>query len=208
MKNGACLSGGKPVVKREDIVRDLRRLGLRRGDILELHSSLSAIGRVKGGAVTVIRAFQEVLGERGTLLMPAFTYSREGGEGFHPDESPVKTGRIPETFRKMKGVLRSLCPIHSVAAWGKRALEFTWRHPVATTLGKGSPFHLAAEAGGKIMLLGCDQNSNSFLHILESLAGHPMLYEVVPYFSKGLIRQDDGRTKDAVSYTHLTLPTN
>jgi len=185
------------LVTREQIVRDLRRLGLRAGDIVELHSSLKSIGRVRGGPKTVIRAFQDVLGKRGTLLMPTFTYchSPEGG-GFHPDETPSRTGLITETFRKMPGVYRSICPIHSVAAWGRYARAFTERHPLTSTLGVGSPFHLAAEKGGKIVLLGCNHNSNSFIHILESLAAHPVIYETAPYGEVAYLKQDDGRIKE------------
>ncbi|MCD6364544.1 MAG: AAC(3) family N-acetyltransferase, partial [Planctomycetes bacterium] len=169
------------MVTRKEIARDLRRLGLRRGDIVELHSSLKSIGRVRGGPKTVIHAFQDVLGTAGTLLMPAFTYCLEGrGSAFHPQRSSVRTGLVCETFWRMKGVVRSICPVHSVAAWGKRAEEFTRRHPLTSTLGVDSPFHLAARAGGKVILLGCGHKSNSFLHVVESLTLHPMLYEVAP----------------------------
>jgi aminoglycoside 3-N-acetyltransferase len=193
-----------PIVTRAHVVRDLRRLGLRAGDVVELHSSLKSIGHVQGGPTTVIRAFQQVLGKRGTLLMPTFTYCHDGrGEAFHPDQSPSKTGLITETFRQMSDVIRSLCPVHSVAAWGRHARQFTERHPLAPTLGVGSPFHLAAQAGGKIVLLGCNHNSNSFIHVLESLAAHPVIYETTPYGSKGLLRQDDGRVK-TIGLTEFT----
>ena len=191
-------------VSRKEIARDLRRLGLRAGDVIELHSSLKSIGYVQGGAKTVVRAFQEVLGEKGTLLTPTFTGSFEPrGKAFHPDETPSTSGLVTETFRKMPGVVRSICPIHSVAAWGRRAREFTERHPLTSTLGAGSPFHLASQAGGKVVLLGCDHNSNSFLHVVESLAGHPMIFEVAPYGARGLLKRDDGRIKE-IALTEFT----
>ena len=46
----------------KDIVDDLKRLGLERGAAVEVHSSLSRIGMVEGGAPTVIRALMEVVG--------------------------------------------------------------------------------------------------------------------------------------------------
>jgi aminoglycoside 3-N-acetyltransferase len=194
-----------PKVNRKAIARDLRKFGLRRGDIVELHVSLKSIGQVAGGARTVVHAFQDILGESGTLLMPAFSYSFDrAAEPFQPEKTPVKTGAVAETFRSMPGVVRSLCPIHSVAAWGRRAIELAWRHPITTTLGVGSPFHLAAKAGGKIVLLGCTQNSNSFLHVIESLTHHPLLYDVSPFgASCGLVLQDDGRTR-RVGLTEFT----
>jgi aminoglycoside N3'-acetyltransferase len=59
------------------------------------------------------------------------------------------------------------------------------------------------QAGGKIVLLGCNHNANSFIHVLESLAAHPVIYETAPYGSKGLLRQDDGRVK-TISLTEFT----
>ena len=40
---------------------------------LTVHSSLSSIGWVEGGAPSVVRAFLAAIGERGTLAMPAAT---------------------------------------------------------------------------------------------------------------------------------------
>ena len=84
---------------RRDIAYDLRKQGLRKGDIVELHSSLKAIGKVRGGPKTVIAAFQDVLGNTGTLMTPTFTYSSDArGEVYHPDQ----TSRPP--IQQMVGV--------------------------------------------------------------------------------------------------------
>ena len=48
------------------IASDLRRLGVSTGQVLMVHSSLSAIGHVLGGAPTVVRALIDVLGPQGT----------------------------------------------------------------------------------------------------------------------------------------------
>ena len=41
---------------RETLIDDLDRLGVRQGDCVMLHSSLSSLGRVEGGAETVVEA--------------------------------------------------------------------------------------------------------------------------------------------------------
>lgn len=55
------------------LISDFQRIGLKKGDIILVHSSLSKIGWTVGGPVAVIEALQNVITEEGTLIMPAFT---------------------------------------------------------------------------------------------------------------------------------------
>lgn len=55
---------------RQSISKDLGRLGLQQGMTVIVHSSLSALGWVNGGAVTVIQALMDVMTESGTIVMP------------------------------------------------------------------------------------------------------------------------------------------
>lgn len=48
----------KPWVRKEDIKAGLMRLGLKKGDTVGVHSSLSSFGHVDGGADTVIDALK------------------------------------------------------------------------------------------------------------------------------------------------------
>ena len=59
---------------RDDTAAALRELGLRSGDIVFLHSSLRSMGTVDGGSDAVVDAFLEVLGSKGTLAVPVFTF--------------------------------------------------------------------------------------------------------------------------------------
>ena len=52
------------------IYQDLNRLGINNNDIVLVHSSLSSLGWVCGGAQAVIIALMEVVGNSGTLVMP------------------------------------------------------------------------------------------------------------------------------------------
>ncbi len=63
-----------PSVRRNDLQRAFRVLGLGPGDGVIVHSSLSSLGHVEGGADTVIDALQTVLTPTGTLLMPSFNH--------------------------------------------------------------------------------------------------------------------------------------
>jgi len=59
-------------IGQEELVRQFRDLGIKTGDCLLVHSSLSKIGYVNGGAETVIEALTAAIGPEGTLLMPSF----------------------------------------------------------------------------------------------------------------------------------------
>jgi len=85
-----------------------------------VHSSLSSLGCVEGGADAVIDALLDVLGPGGTLVVPTLTgtesLSAENPPRYDPDATPCWTGRVPETLRRRPGAMRSLHPTHSVAA--------------------------------------------------------------------------------------------
>ena len=63
----------KPVVKQE-LLSAFRQLGIKNGQVLMVHASLSSFGYVCGGAQTVIEALLESVGEDGTVMMPTQTW--------------------------------------------------------------------------------------------------------------------------------------
>lgn len=189
-----------------DLVRDIRDSGVTPGSLLALHSSMKSIGPVDGGSNTVIDAFLEALGPDGTLMVPTFTYGpAHQGQPFDPRTSEPVTGLIPRTFWRRPDAVRSVAPVHSVAAIGRRAQDLTRDHLYTTTLGRNSPFHRLAEWEGYVMLLGCNHNSNSLIHVAESLAEIPYIYVPELAGSDGFckVRQEDGRVKK-VQLTEFT----
>ncbi len=58
---------------RQSLASDLRKLGVAPGMTLAVHSSLASIGYLVGGAMTIILALEDMLGEEGTLAMPSHT---------------------------------------------------------------------------------------------------------------------------------------
>jgi aminoglycoside 3-N-acetyltransferase len=168
------IGGAIKVTVKKDICDVLYELGICGCDIVLLHSSLSSIERMEGGADAVIEAFIETLGTDGTLVMPAF--SDDISTPFDPEVTPSDTGIITEKFRNVKGVIRSLHPTHSVCAYGKFAAEITENHDKAPTpCGKGTPFDKICNSKGKIVLLGVDMNRNTILHAAEDIAEMPYL---------------------------------
>ncbi|MFW9923506.1 MAG: aminoglycoside N(3)-acetyltransferase [Candidatus Thorarchaeota archaeon] len=188
----------KPITK-QLLIEDLTNLGIHTGDIVIVHSSLSKLGYIVGGAVSVIDALIESVGKDGTIVMPAFTYGntepsnwqcppvpkewwdilREEIPAFDPVKMPTTSvGVIPEIFRKFPDVVRSYHPIGSFCAWGKYANEIVSVHRIDDMYGFDSPLGKLYQLGAKILLLGVDHDSNTSLHFAEWIAN-------IPNFPKG-----------------------
>jgi aminoglycoside 3-N-acetyltransferase len=146
-------------VTRAALGEDLARLGVRRDGVLLVHSSLSALGWVCGGAQAVVEALLDALGPEGTLVVPTHTggYSdpstwrfpavpeawwpviRETMPAFDPDVTPARgLGLVVEVARSRPGALRSAHPMVSFAAVGPQAAAVTADHALdgATRIGR------------------------------------------------------------------------
>lgn len=167
------------VTTKEDIVAGLRSLGVARGMGLMVHSSLRSLGYVEGGPEAVIGALMDVLGPEGTLLMPSFNHGgpfAPGGAGiFDPRETPTINGRIPDTFWRMPGVLRSLNPTHAYAAWGRNAERYVAGHHLTLTMGEDSPLGLLMRDGGCQLHLGTTHSTTTAKHLAETMRRAPCL---------------------------------
>ena len=160
-------------VRKQDIVKALREMGIRRGDCLLVHSSLSSMGYVEGGADAVVDALLEVLGEEGTLMVPTFTHS--GTEYYDPLASPSKNGAITEAVRRRPEAVRSLHPTHAPTAIGRYAEAFMRDHLKRGPLGIDCPVDRLARQGGWVLLLGVGHRANSIVHVGEAHARSPSL---------------------------------
>lgn len=159
----------------DDLVADLKNLGIGNGDVVLVHSSLSRIGYVQGGAETVIESLIEAVGENGTIVMPAFTVCRSMKETlkwfvFVPNYSRTNVGLIPETFRKHRDVYRSIHPTHSICAYGKLGKQITQGHEdCQTTFGVGTPLYKLLTINAKILGLAVDLSPITFYHVIEEV---------------------------------------
>ena len=168
------------------IARDLRTLGIEAGDSIMVHSSFKSLGLVPGGIETVVQGLLQAIGDSGTLLMPALSWSLRPPEVFDPRLTHTNVGAIPEYFRMRPGVLRSIHPTHSVCAVGNKAHEFVDEHVLdSTPCGPHSPFNRITECGGKILMLGCGLRPNTTMHAMEEhvrpayLFGRPCEFTII-----------------------------
>ena len=168
--------------------QDFKKLGIKPGIVVIMHSSLSKIGWTVGGPVAVISALMQILTSEGTLIMPTFSGDnsdpsqwqnppvpenwwkiiRNEMPAYNPEITPTRgMGIIVETFRKWPNVVRSNHPVSSFAAWGKYAERITKNHELLADLGEDSPLARIYELDGHILLLGVSHENNSSLHLAE-----------------------------------------
>ncbi len=160
---------------------------------LIVHSSLSSLGSVGGGAATVVNSLRDAVTETGTLVVPAFTpqvadpaptdcgvpdadvQARRGAVPTFSADLPSSMGAVAEAVRLLPGALRSRHPQASVAAVGSHAQQIVADQPWHFAVGPGSPFGHLLDVGGHILLIGVGHNRNSFLHHAESLTAQPRM---------------------------------
>ncbi len=169
-------STGKTRVTQPDIVAGLKALGLKSGDMVQVHSSLSAFGYVEGGADAVVDALLEVLGPHGTLMVPTFNHGAreafdDADEIFDPETTRSVNGAITEAVRVRPEAHRSMHPTHPYAAIGPEAEWLTSEHLELLTFDEHSPLGKLVYAGGKICMLGVGMNTCTAAHVAETRAG-------------------------------------
>ena len=184
----------RKLVLKKDIIEALQKVGVRQGQSIMVHTSLSSLGFVCGGAQPVIEALLECVGEEGTIMMPTQSWKNlDPTAGVHWEEPkewwqtirdnwpaydkripPTNTmGAVAEMFRQWPGTLRSDHPARSVAAWGKNAQYFTEKHDLSNIFGEGSPVGKLYEVDGYVLLLGVGYDKNTSLHLADVRAEYP-----------------------------------
>jgi aminoglycoside 3-N-acetyltransferase len=154
---------------RKAIEDGLRQLGLCRGDAVEVHSSLSSLGWVEGGASTVIDALTDVVGGQGTLAMSAYPVSppipltdEERARGIawkvrilDPD-SDERTGMgvVSDAFHRRPDVVCEPGPFR-MCAWGRDA----HRH--------AQSYQHLLDVDGWVLLIGVGIDRCSSMHLAE-----------------------------------------
>lgn len=154
---------------KENLLNDLKKLGINQYGTLKVHSSFKSIGNVDGGPDTVLDSLSEYMKD-GLLVLPTHTWSHvnQSNPVFHVDDSESNVGILTELFRKREGVIRSLHPTHSVAALGKDAKDFTaGNEKLDTPVARTSPYGKLLDRNAQIMMIGIDLIKNTFIHGIE-----------------------------------------
>jgi aminoglycoside 3-N-acetyltransferase len=160
-----------PITQR-DLERGLHQLGLRRGAVVEVHSSLSRFGSVAGGADAVVAALMAAVGPEGTIVMSAYPVSppvplteedRAAGVSWKVRrlalDSPERTGMgaVADAFRRHPEV-RCGSSFFRTCAWGRDA---EWHL---------DGYHGLLAVDGWCLLLGVGIDRCSSMHAGDSIA--------------------------------------
>ena len=143
-----------------DLLSDLRRLGVKPGDVVMPHASLRRIG---ARAEAVIEALDKAAG---TVLM---NVGPSNDEPFDALTTPVDPdiGVLAEVFRTTPGTLVTNHPEGRFGARGTLAAELLASPPWNDYYGPGSPLERLVQLGGKVLRLGADLSSLTLLHYAE-----------------------------------------
>jgi aminoglycoside 3-N-acetyltransferase len=177
---------------RDALTEGFRSLGVRQGDCVMLHASVRAVGESAGGPDQINLALKDALTPDGTMMMYAGCprYFDEVGRGNLDaaaeqevleklpafDAATARSARdhgiLVEFFRTFPGT-RVNNHVTRFAVWGRHAEYLISEQPWNHALGAGSALERFATLGGKILMLGADHDTVTFLHYAEHIASFP-----------------------------------
>ncbi|MBQ2801464.1 MAG: AAC(3) family N-acetyltransferase [Lachnospiraceae bacterium] len=184
----------RKIVLKEDLKKGFKNLGIKEGDNIIVHTSLSSLGFVCGGAQIVIEALLETITDKGTIMMPTQSWKnldpeagvhweepkewwqtiRENWPAYDKDITPTNTmGAVAEMFRKWPGAMRSSHPARSFAAKGANAEYLVKNHDLCDIFGEESPIGKLYALDGKVLLIGVGYDKNTSIHLADVRAEYP-----------------------------------
>jgi len=177
---------------RQQLASDLRFLGVAPGDVVMVHASVRAVGEVAGGPDQIHLAIKDALTDDGTLLMYAScpSYVDEVGRGHltaaeeaeifeklpafdpHTARSARDNGALVELLRTWPDSTVNM-HVARFVAWGRHREHLFSSQPWDYAFGHGSVLERFLDLDGKVLLLGCDHDTVTFLHYVEHVANLP-----------------------------------
>ena len=172
-----------PEIGRDAILASLAQVGVKKGDTLLVHSSLSACGCIVGGSKTIIEAIIEAIGPDGNFFVPTFQRSECYLNGINKrwDHRPSDfrdrsseavrwVGTLPLEFMRLyPDAPRGVHVSHSWAGFGPDAAEvLSHQAEDEPPFSDNSCPMLVKDMGGKILHFGSPIGHTSFVHCFET----------------------------------------
>src|SRR5690606_31060472 len=192
-----------------DLVTKMKELGLAKGSVVFIHSSMTEFYNYQGTAEELIQKIIDEIGEEGTLLMPAYPPRKNelikkaqstNEVVFDVLKTPSGAGYLTEVFRKWPGVKRSINLQHSVCAYGKLADYFTNEHHLSIIAwDEKSPYYKIINENAIIFSFGLESylRNVTLIHCTETFLKDKYLY-FSSFFGKSieyLYKNSNGEVK-------------
>jgi aminoglycoside 3-N-acetyltransferase len=177
---------------RDELADGFRRLGIGRGDVVMVHASVRAVGEIAGGPDQIHLALKDALTGDGTLMMyascPAY-YDEVGRGNLTAEQEREVLAKLPpfdalaDRSQRDNGALVELFRTYPEShvndhvarfvVWGAQARHLISKQPWSYAFGRESALERFAELKGRILLLGCDHDTVTFLHYAEHVVDIP-----------------------------------
>ena len=165
----------------QNILDSLKQVGLKKGDSIFTYSNLGFFGKLKNAETSedYCAAFRDaifkIIGNEGTLVVPAFSYSFCNSTRFNVSSTPSVCGMFSEYIRNDTRSKRSNDPNFSVSAIGENAEYFT-QYSQSHSFGKDSFWERYLKKNGKFCNFNFDSGS-TFFHYVEKILDVPYRYD-------------------------------
>lgn len=188
--------------KREQnlIEETLKKVGLKQGDIVLVHSDSTAVREITGinwaDALNLLKnCFLNVLGESGTLVVPTFNWDFCKGKTYIHEKTRSQVGMFTNYVLFDDRSIRSFHPIYSFAAIGPMKNDVLNNVP-KSSYGNESVFHRLHKLNAKIILFNFDLGT-TFVHYVEQKLG--VDYRYIKYFT-GKVSKDGFEYEDTFDF--------
>ena len=173
-----------------NLTKSLKKLEIKPGSVICVHSMLSGLGYIVGGPQTVIRAIQKAVPDC-TLMMPSFPFDGSALDYlktnpiYHRDKTPSKSGLLTETLRLYPNTKRSYHPTHPYVALGPKAdYLIDGSETSKTPFGDDSTYGRFSNLEEAVLLL-FHTNNTSIVHRIQEMVNMPNLFLDGDYYAKG-----------------------
>ena len=171
----------------QNIKNYLIKIGLKKGDILIVHSSFIPFENSNISPFDIINMLMDLVGEHGTLVMPVIRSHENYKKNkkinydnledvefeYNVKKSPVRTGIIPFYLMNKKNAIISLLPFNTITAIGpdsKQMIKDELAEEFPTPNGINSPWKYCTDRDALVISLGIDlTHSLTILHTPEDV---------------------------------------
>ncbi len=197
-------NGEEKIVTNYDMLEALKKISADKCELLFIHTDISSFGMPNRNLKKkkLLSAVYEVIKKLGvdTIVFPAFTFSFANGEAFDLNKSSAKyMGALNEYVRKMPDSIRSMDPLMSVVAVGKRANEFA--EVGKSCMGEDGMFSLLHKIPNvKFLFLGAKPtHCFTYAHYVEAVQNVPYRFEK---WYKGIVIDENGNERQYNAALH------